>query len=126
LTEEGRRVADLAETAGLGEMSEELSGEVLSGLFNRPLREIPGLAAALRDYMATPTDGYDKPVFLGHGLTDIDVPSPIGIALNSEMWVNQIAGSNEQVEVHWYPTDHSGAMVASVPDSTPFLQRIME
>jgi pimeloyl-ACP methyl ester carboxylesterase len=126
LTVEGRRVADLAETACLGEMSEELSGEVLSGLFNRPLREIPGLAAALRDYMATPTDGYDKPVFLGHGLTDIDVPSPIGIALNSEMWVNQFAGSNEQVEVHWYPTDHSGAMVASVPDSTPFLQRIME
>lgn len=125
LTPEGRRVADLAETMCLDEMSENLSGKVLSGLFNRPLREVPGFAAALRDYMATPTDGYDKPVFLGHGLTDIDVPSPIGVALNSEMWVRQFTGGNEQVEVHRYPTDHSGAMLASVADSTPFLQRIM-
>ncbi|WP_417288372.1 hypothetical protein [Corynebacterium variabile] len=125
LTPEGRRVADLAETMCLDEMSENLSGKVLSGLFNRPLREVPGFAAALRDYMATPTDGYDKPMFLGHGLTDIDVPSPIGVALNSEMWVRQFTGGNEQVEVHRYPTDHSGAMLASVADSTPFLQRIM-
>ncbi|MGP5080527.1 alpha/beta hydrolase [Corynebacterium variabile] len=125
LTPEGRRVADLAETMCLDEMSENLSGKVLSGLFNRPLREVPGFAAALRDYMTTPTDGYDKPVFLGHGLTDIDVPSPIGVALNSEMWVRQFTGGNEQVEVHRYPTDHSGAMLASVADSTPFLQRIM-
>ena len=94
----------------------------VANVFSAPLRSAPGLEPALRAYMATPTDGYDKPVFLGHGLTDIDMPSPIGIALNSEMWVNQFAGSNEQVEVHWYPTDHSGAMVVSVPDFTPFLQ----
>ncbi|WP_312801438.1 alpha/beta hydrolase family protein [Corynebacterium variabile] len=73
----------------------------VANAFSAPLRSVPGLEPALRAYMATPTDGYDKPVFLGHGLTDIDVPSPIGVALNSEMWVRQFTGGNEQVEVHW-------------------------
>lgn len=125
LTEEGRRIADLAESACLGDMEDALDGTVMSVAFNRPLREVPGLEGALRDYMATPTDGYDRPVFLGHGLTDTDVPSPIGLTLNSDMWLHQFIGSNVDVEVHWYPTDHSGAMRASVADSTPFLRRIM-
>ncbi|MDN6387539.1 MAG: lipase family protein [Corynebacterium sp.] len=121
LSDEGRRIADLAETACYPEMSQAMDGVDLSDSFSTALRSVPGMQDALRGYMATPTDGYDKPVFVGHGLLDIDVPSPIGVALNSQLWLNQFAGSNEQVDVHWYPEDHSGAMVASMADSTPYL-----
>lgn len=124
LTEEGRRIADAAETSCLRELRQALNSTNIATAFNRPLASVPGLERALRDYMATPTDGYDRPVFLGHGYTDLDVPSPIGLTMNSEVWINQFAGSNEQVEVHWYPQDHSGTVWASTADSEPFLRRI--
>lgn len=124
LSDEGRQIADMAETACYPELADALDGVGMSRVFTAPIRSVPGLEPALRSYMATPTDGYDRPVFVGHGLLDIDVPSPIGVLLNSQMWINQFAGSNEQVEVHWYNEDHSGAMVASMPDSTPFLRSL--
>nr|WP_235700691.1 hypothetical protein [Corynebacterium auriscanis] len=78
--------------------------------------------------MATATTGYDKPVIVGHGLKDKDVPTPIGLVLNSEMWLNQFTASprNKRVVVRWYPTDHGGTVYASMKDSTPFLKRIMK
>ena len=78
--------------------------------------------------MQTPATGYDKPVFLGHGLKDMDVPTPIGIILNTDMWINQFVGDmrsrNQRVEVHWYPTDHGGTVPASQVHSTPFLANL--
>lgn len=124
LSDEGRRIADMAETACYSALADALDGVGMSRAFTAPINSVPGLEPALRAYMATPTDGYDKPVFVGHGLLDIDVPSPIGLILNSQMWINQFVGSNEQVDVHWYPEDHSGAMVASMADSTPFLRSL--
>lgn len=124
LSDEGRRIADMAETACYSALADSLDGVGMSRAFTAPINSVPGLEPALRAYMATPTDGYDKPVFVGHGLLDIDVPSPIGLILNSQMWINQFVGSNEQVDVHWYPEDHSGAMVASMADSTPFLRSL--
>ena len=70
-----------------------------------------------------PVGGYDRPVFLGHGLYDIDVPSPIGVILATEMWLRQF-DSNAQVVVRFYPTDHSGTVNASTVDSVPFLRSI--
>ena len=99
----------------------------MANAFARPLRDVPGLEPALRDYMATPTSGYDRPVFLAHGLRDMDVPTPVGLVLNSEMWLKQFTGdasANAQVNVRWYNADHSGAMVASMKDSTPFLESL--
>ena len=85
------------------------------------LREVPGADAAIREFLATPVSGYDKPVFLGHGLFDSDVPTPIGLVLNSDMWVRQFVGNprNNRVEVHWYPTDHSGTVNMSTQHSVP-------
>ena len=125
LTDEGRRMVDTAETTCLREFRRALDGVTVANAFSAPLRSVPGLEDALRAYMATPTDGYDRPVFLGHGLFDLDVPSPVGVALNSELWVRQFAGSNERVEVHWYPTDHGGVMSQSFADASAFMARIM-
>ena len=125
LTGEGRRMVSTAETTCLREFRRALDPVTVANAFSAPLRSVPGLEPALRSYMSTPTDGYDKPVFLGHGLLDIDVPSPVGIALNSELWLRQFTGANEQVEVHWYPTDHGGVMSQSFGDATAFMSRIM-
>lgn len=127
LTPEGRRIADMAETACYDSLEKAVDGVNMAMAFNRPIRELPGAEPALREYMATPTSGYDRPVFLAHGLRDIDVPSPIGLALNSEMWLQQFSddeAANAQVDVRWYDADHSGAMVASMADSTPFLESL--
>ncbi|MGO1948668.1 MAG: alpha/beta hydrolase family protein [Mycobacteriaceae bacterium] len=125
LTDEGRRIADAAETSCLRELRQALNPVNIASAFSRPLSDVPGLEAALRSYMATPTDGYDRPVFLGHGLLDLDVPGPIGMVLNSEMWIRQFTGSNEQVEVHWYPENHGDTLWAALKHSEPFLRRIL-
>lgn len=128
LTDEGKRMVKAAEDSCYPELSEALKGTNVARAFSKPLREVPGLEPALREFMQTPATGYDKPVFLGHGLKDMDVPTPIGIILNTDMWINQFIGDmrsrNQRVEVHWYPTDHGGTVPASQVHSTPFLANL--
>nr|WP_246394776.1 lipase family protein [Corynebacterium anserum] len=87
LTDEGRQMIAAAKKSCNDQTAAVVKGVNVARAFRKPLRDVPGLATALRDFMSTPTSGYDKPVFLGHGLTDIDVPSPIGVVLNSDMWL---------------------------------------
>lgn len=125
LTPEGKQMVKAAEGSCYHELSSALKGTNVARAFSKPLREVPGLEPALRAFMQTPATGYDKPVFLGHGLMDKDVPTPIGIMLNSDMWIHQFIGDmrsrNKRVEVHWYPTDHGGTVPVSQQHSTPFL-----
>lgn len=125
LTDEGKRMVKAAEDSCYPELSAAVKGTNVARAFSKPLRDVPGLEPALREFMQTPATGYDKPVFLGHGLMDMDVPTPIGIILNTDMWINQFVGDmrsrNQRVEVHWYPTDHGGTVPASQVHSTPFL-----
>lgn len=126
LTEEGKRWVAAAETSCYSEYEEAVKGMNVARAFSAPLSSVPGLEPALRAYMETPATGYDKPVFVGHGLKDIDVPSPVGVMLNSSMWINQFIGAegtrNNRVEVRWYPTDHGQTVPVSQADSTPFLR----
>lgn len=126
LTEEGRFMVSEAAKSCFREVADAATGTSLSRAFAAPLADVPGFAQATRAFMSTPTTGYDKPVFLGHGIRDIDVPSPIGLALGSEMWLRQFApeggGRNANVVVRWYPTDHSGTVNLSTADSAPFLR----
>lgn len=129
LTDEGKRMVKAAEDSCYPEFSAAVKGTNVARAFSKPLREVPGLESALRAFMQTPATGYDKPVFLGHGLMDMDVPTPIGIILNTDMWINQFIGDmrsrNQRVEVHWYPTDHGGTVPASQVHSTPFLANLL-
>lgn len=128
LTDEGKRMVKAAEDSCYPELSEALKGTNVARAFSKPLREVPGLEPALREFMQTPATSYDKPIFLGHGLKDMDVPTPIGIILNTDMWINQFIGDmrsrNQRVEVHWYPTDHGETVPASQVHSTPFLANL--
>lgn len=89
--------------------------------FSAPLNSVPGLPAALEAYMSTPTSGYDRPIFLGQGLQDRDVPAQSTLTL-----YDQLTADNQDVQLRLYPEqDHSGTVLASLPGSTPFLARIL-
>lgn len=127
LTDEGRDMIKAAQTSCYYEVEDAVRNVNLTRAFRKPLSEVPGADAAIREYLATPVAGYDKPVFIAHGLKDVDAPAPIGVALNSEMWIRQFVGApqNNRVEVRWYPTDHDGTVNASTQHSVPFLEAIM-
>ena len=121
LSAKGRRVVRLAEKLCYPELKSALDGAEINSWFTRPLASIPGVQAALVDYMSTPYSGYDRPIFLGQGLKDIDVPAPSAISLYAQM-----RAAGQPVDFHVYPTqDHSDTVLASMKDSTPFLKRIM-
>ena len=87
-------------------------------MFSAPLLSIPGIEQALNDFMGTPVSGYDRPIFLGVGLLDRDVPPASTLA-----FYDQLVAANQNVELRIYPEeDHSGTVLASLVDSTPFLR----
>ncbi|NMO02938.1 alpha/beta hydrolase [Gordonia sp. TBRC 11910] len=121
LTPYGRQIVEQARHLCYPEMSDLMDGKRLTSLFAKPITAIPGARQALADYMGTPYSGYDRPIFLGQGLRDIDVPAPSALSLYAQM-----KADNQPVELHVYPSqDHSGTVYASMADSTPFLARIL-
>lgn len=117
LTPAGRSAVQQAETLCKPALDKALAGMTPSGFFRAPLASLPGLPDALDAYLGTPTDGYDRPIFLGVGLRDRDVPPTLSIALDE-----RLRASGQDVTLKVYPDqDHSGTVLASMADSTPFL-----
>ncbi|MGV9858234.1 alpha/beta hydrolase family protein [Gordonia sp. NPDC003425] len=103
---------------GFGDVIEK-SDVVIGKLFSRPLDQIPGFSAALKDYMGVPESGYHEPVFVGQGLLDTDVNTPGTLLL-----VQRMKGNGQPVTFKAYNTDHSGTVNASKADSIPFVKRL--
>lgn len=120
LTPAGRAAAARAETVCVGPLAEELSALTPAAFFSAPLQSIPGIEGVLDDFMGIPADGYDRPLFLGVGLLDRDVPP------NSTLtFADELRAGGQDVDLRVYPDeDHSGTVLASMADSTPFLQRM--
>ena len=111
-----------AETACKPQLDTELAGMTPTMFFSRPLAALPGVDAALDAYMGTPVTGYDRPIFLGAGLLDTDVPAKSSLVLYDQLTTN-----NQDVTLRIYPDeDHSGTVLASMPDTTPFLRHMFE
>ncbi|HEY7042937.1 MAG TPA: prolyl oligopeptidase family serine peptidase [Nocardioidaceae bacterium] len=120
LTPAGLDAVDKAETLCKPQLDQELTGMTPTGYFRAPLSTLPGVSEALDAYLGTPTSGYDRPIFLGVGLLDRDVPPNMSLQLDEQLRAN---GQNVTLKV--YPgEDHSGTVLASVPDSTPFLAAV--
>nr|WP_245672780.1 lipase family protein [Aldersonia kunmingensis] len=121
LTPRGREVLELARTECYQDLADALAGQRVGDWFAAPLSSIPWVQMSLSLYMGTPFTGYDRPIFLGQGLRDVDVPAPSALSLYAQMRAN-----NQPVELHIYPDqDHNGTVLASIPDSTPFLARVL-
>ncbi len=121
LTPAGRDMVDAAETLCYGDMRAKVGDFQISQALSRPLKDIPDVFGLLHRYMGTPAVGYDRPVFLGQGLVDLDVPAPSALSLAAQM-----AAAGQPLELRVYPDqDHSGTVYAATPDATAFLARVM-
>ncbi len=120
LTAEGLAAAERAETVCVRPLTDELADLNPAAFFSAPLSSIPGMADALYEYMGTPSTGFDRPLFLGVGLLDRDVPPASTLA-----FYDQLVANNQNVTLRIYPEeDHSGTVLASMADSTPFLRSV--
>ncbi len=122
LTPAGLDAVNKAEVLCKPELDQQLTGLTPTGFFRAPLATVPGVDAALDAYLGTPTSGYDRPIFLGVGLLDHDVPPTM-----SQQLADQLRANGQDVTLKIYPDeDHSGTVLASVPDSTPFLAAVFD
>ncbi|UGT39317.1 lipase family protein [Nocardia yamanashiensis] len=121
LTDSGRDWLNRANASCLESFGTELTAAnvVVGELFARPLAQLADLPGLLTRYMGLPESGYDRPVFLGQGLLDTDVLTPATLAFAAKL---QAGG--QPVTVRTYPTDHSGAVNASLVDSVPFVRSL--
>ena len=119
LTAEGKALVDVADSACYDDLAARVADVAVGSLFVKPLRSIPDIDRILQGYMGIPESGYDRPFFVGQGLTDTDVPPPTTIALAA-----RLAANGQPLTFKVYPTDHDGTLLASLSDSVPFVQRL--
>lgn len=119
LSPSGLDATAAAQDVCVDQLSAQLASHNVDQFFIKPLNSIPGLRDALANYMGTPTSGFDRPVFLGVGLDDHDVPP--ASTLN---FYDQLVANNQHVELRIYPdADHDGTVLASLTDSMPFIAK---
>lgn len=114
----GLAVLDEIENLCVLEAFDKFADISVGQLVSRSVNE-PAIIEAARAVFAVPTSGYDRPIFMGQGLQDKDQPAPLTAALVAELAANRV-----DFRFHHYPTDHSGTMAASLPDSTPFVAKL--
>lgn len=118
LSAAGLAAADKAETLCTAPLSTTLAGMTPQQFFVAPLASLPGMRGALADFMGTPASGYDRPIFLGVGLKDRDVPPS-----STLKFADQLKANGQDVTLKIYPNDdHSSAVLTSMADSTGFLR----
>ncbi|WP_327120966.1 alpha/beta fold hydrolase [Nocardia sp. NBC_01730] len=119
LTPLGKQLTTAAETQCFASMAARAEGISVDQLFSRPLSDGDFVSTA-RPVLDVPVTGYDRPLFIGQGTNDLDVPAPLTAKLVADLELNSV-----RPEVHVYPgKDHSGTMDASLPDSIPFVARL--
>jgi len=117
LTSAGSAAAKKAETLCLAPLSAQLTDMTVPGFFSAPVVSIPGFGSAVDEFMGIPSSGYDRPIFLGVGMADRDVPPKLTLDFAEALRAN-----GQQVDLHVYPdSDHSQTVLDSTADSTPFL-----
>ncbi|MFC9518420.1 lipase family protein [Nocardiaceae bacterium NPDC056970] len=116
LTPVGRDALTSAETECYETMAPKLEGVSIGDLVSRPLDD-PELLSAVRGMLEVPTAGYDRPVFLGQGMTDDMVPAPLALKLAADL-----AANRQPVTFRTYPTGHLETMRSSLPDTTAFVR----
>ncbi len=119
LTPIGKELVDAAQTLCFTPLAQRAEGVTLDQLFSRPLSE-GDFAATAHPIMDVPMTGYDRPLFIGQGTNDTDVPAPLTAKLVVDLEANGV-----RPEVHVYPgSDHSATVAGSLPDSVPFVARL--
>ena len=118
LTDAGLPVARLAATACFPQMAKTIIDQGLT--YNRAFKADP--TSHLKnayDLMGYPTLAIPKPVFMGTGGKDRDVPAPMQLSLGADA-----CKAGAVIEQHLYPAlDHSGTVNGSSGDSSIFVRK---
>ncbi|WP_435531037.1 lipase family protein [Rhodococcus spelaei] len=118
LTPAGRELVKASETMCFVPLLKHAGTLGVGEMLSRPL-DNEQVRSALRDYLAVPTTGYDRPVFVGHGLTDQTVPFPLGAKLALDL---QVAG--QPVTFRPYPGNHGDSVFQALPDTSTFVRSL--
>ncbi|MFC9790530.1 lipase family protein [Rhodococcus sp. NPDC127528] len=118
LTPAGRELVKASETMCFVPLLKHTGALGVGEMLSRPLGN-EQIRSALRDYLAVPTTGYDRPVFVGHGLTDQTVPFPLGAKLALDL---QLAG--QPVTFRPYSGNHGGSVFEALPDTSAFVRSL--
>ncbi|MET8873995.1 lipase family protein [Nocardia sp. NPDC004604] len=119
LTPVGKELVDAAQTLCFTPLAQRAEGVTLDQLFSRPLSD-GDFATTARPIMDVPMTGYDRPLFIGQGTNDTDVPAPLTAKLVADLQANGV-----RPEVHIYVgLDHNATVAGSLPDSVPFVARL--
>lgn len=121
LTDQGKRLLDDANAQCLHDFEKTAEGTVLGSLFTAPLSSLPNFHQVLFDYMKMPESGFGEPLFIGQGLEDIDIIMP-----STLIYAKTLQANGQPLTFRAYPTDHSGTMTASLPDTTPFVRSLFD
>ncbi|MEO6472555.1 MAG: lipase family protein [Aeromicrobium sp.] len=121
LTDTGRKYLKLAETECIFQFEESVAKVSLGDYFTKPLASLPGFTNTVNGYMKMPESGFDKPFFMGHGALDTDVPYAITLP-----YVAALILKGQPVTFKTYPTDHSGALIASEKDTAPYIADLFQ
>lgn len=116
LSERGRQVLTQAEALCYEDAAAVIGDTSIGELLSRPL-DAP-ILAALREMLAIPVDGYDRPLFLGQGLFDTVVPSPLTAKLAADL-----VAAGQQFTFRVYPAGHLETMLMSEPEAHDFARR---
>jgi dienelactone hydrolase len=122
LSERGKHVVAIAESGEdcLRPAEQALTGRPFSQLFTKPLSD-PALTAALREYMAAPTTGYDRPLLLLQGGADTVQPIPTTVLLQQQL---EQSGTDSRLLV--YPAaDHFTLLPHARHDTAAFLAHML-
>ncbi|MCD7053798.1 lipase family protein [Rhodococcus sp. BH2-1] len=114
----GTSILDQIEKLCVTEAYDLFADIPLGQLVSRSVNE-PAIIDAAREIFGVPTSGYDRPIFMAQGQQDKDQPAALTAALVAELSANRVG-----FQFRTYPTDHSGTMAASLPDSTPFVAKL--
>ncbi|WP_417714996.1 lipase family protein [Rhodococcus kronopolitis] len=116
----GRSLAAKAEQVCTVDLRPIMGNPAVGELFSKSLNNRT-MRQAFTDYLAIPTKGYDRPVFLGQGVSDLVVPFPLNVKLAADLkW------SGTDLRFRMYPgADHVGTLTASFDDSTRFVDAVL-
>lgn len=118
LTPVGRELLDAAEQLCYDELDVSFENVRVGELPARALSE-GELPAALADYLSVPTEGYDRPMFLGHGVHDVMVPLPLSAKLAADL-----TASGTDVDYRVYMAGHMTTITRALPDTSAFVERM--
>lgn len=118
LTPIGRTLVDAAPELPYAEFGQLAANVSVAQMLSRSLDE-PALLAAVRDYLAVPTSGYDRPLLIGQGALDLTVPIPLTLKLIADM---NAAGTRPVFQV--YPSDHVGSLYSGEADAAAFIDEV--